>query len=320
MAGGNDYTFQEGKERQQSTILSQLMRVVPAMHDLDELFWWLAEAIVQRYDVQLIQFWTFQINQSGQRSAQLRAMVAQDSSLPEQAVVNEQITRTVALISGEQSPPTPQPVEHIFPYYQASLLKRCGLNYCTHCSLDSTAPFPASKNSRPYERATAHLIITATLFLRQLAHGDPATAIRAILEQTVVIAEHRGLLALPAPPSRQPAPPQPEPPARQPIPSRPAQQHEVALLSDLIPRRKQDPELLMSSNPFTSPIAITDKQARRLHTAIDGHKNVGALCTSTGMDFREVFAALQILLAQQRIDLYEPGGRQVPASHLQKYR
>jgi hypothetical protein len=38
------------------------------------------------------------------------------------------------------------------------------------------------------------------------------------------------------------------------------------------------------------------------------------------MDLQEAFAALQLLLAQHRIELYEPGGRLVPTSHLQKYR
>ena len=313
MSGGNDYFFQEGKEKPQFTILSQLLRVTSTAHDLDDLLRWLTSAIVQRFDVQLIQLWTFQLNQIGQRFGQLRAMAAQDLSLPERAIVNEQMTRTITLMSSEPTPPTPQSVEYLFPSYQASLLKRCGLNYCTYCSLDSRVTLSSPKSSHPYEHAVPHLFITAALFLRQPTHGDPASSIRTILEQMMVMAESRGFLG--------PPPPPPAPPPRRPSQPRPQPQQEALTpLSDLIPCRKQDPDILMSSNPFAAPIAITDKQARRFHTAIDGHKNVAELCSSTGMDLQEAFAALQILLAQQRIELYEPGGRVVPASHLQKYR
>lgn len=77
---------------------------------------------------------------------------------------------------------------------------------------------------------------------------------------------------------------------------------------------------MMSSNPFASPIVISDKQARRLHAAIDGHKSVGDLCNSLGMELHEALAALQVLLTQRRIELYEPNGRLLDAAHLQKYR
>jgi hypothetical protein len=311
LAGGSDYSLQESKEKHQLSILTQLLRVMPTMRDMDEVLRWLASAITQRLDVQLIQFWTLHINQISQRAVQLRAMTAQDPSLPERAVVNDQIMRTVALISSEPSPPLPQSVEQIFPYYQASLLKRCGLNYCTYCSLDNSVAASGLKNSHSYESAVPHLITTAFLFLRQPTRADPVPTIRAILEQALVMAEGRGILA-----------PHQAPPPRQPVPPRPEPQQEVLQpsLADLIPHRKQDPDLLMSSNPFASPIAITDKQARRLHTVIDGHKNVAELCASIGMDQQEALAALQLLLAQHRIELYEPGGRLVKAAHLSKYR
>lgn len=71
---------------------------------------------------------------------------------------------------------------------------------------------------------------------------------------------------------------------------------------------------MLSDNPFASSAVISDKQARRLHAAIDGRMNVANLCEATGMDIKEVYAALQTLLTLRRVEIYEPNGRLVNAS------
>jgi hypothetical protein len=80
-------------------------------------------------------------------------------------------------------------------------------------------------------------------------------------------------------------------------------------LEQLIPRRKQDADLMLSNNPFVNKAVIADKKARRLHGAIDGRTNIAGLCAVTGMPIKEVHIALQVLLTQQQIEIYEPGGR-----------
>lgn len=86
-------------------------------------------------------------------------------------------------------------------------------------------------------------------------------------------------------------------------------------LAQLIPCRKQDADLLLSSNPFASPAAISDKRARRLHAAIDGQLSVEELCAVTGFTMQEVSAALRILWDQHRIEMQEPDGKPVNLSH-----
>ena len=76
----------------------------------------------------------------------------------------------------------------------------------------------------------------------------------------------------------------------------------------LIPRRKENPQLLTTANPLAGSVAIRDKQARRLHAAIDGKKNMEELARFTHMPTNDVFAALRILLAEQRIQLYTSEG------------
>ena len=125
-----------------------------------------------------------------------------------------------------------------------------------------------------------------------------------ILEQAIVVAESRGLLipstadleslSLPqeTPLGRDKSGPYGPPPA----------------LYDFVPRKKQDARLLLSSNPFGSPVVISDKQALRLYEAIDGHKSVTDLCRNTGMSIQEVYEAIQTLLSLQYIEIYTSEG------------
>lgn len=84
---------------------------------------------------------------------------------------------------------------------------------------------------------------------------------------------------------------QPSPLRQQPLPD----------VRGLIPYRIENDELMRLYSP----------SARRLYTAIDGRKNIEALCTITYLDLKEVYEALQILLARHSIQLYSPEGRRV---------
>jgi CheY-like chemotaxis protein len=99
-------------------------------------------------------------------------------------------------------------------------------------------------------------------------------------------------------------------------PQRLAGQELLLALQKLIPLRSGDPDLLRLSNPLDGSMVILDKQARRLYAAIDGRKTVDELCSITHLDMKEVHRALQILLAQHRIQLYTTDGKRVDSSLL----
>jgi CheY-like chemotaxis protein len=84
---------------------------------------------------------------------------------------------------------------------------------------------------------------------------------------------------------------QPSPLRQQPLPD----------VRRLIPYPIENDELMRLYSP----------SARRLYTAIDGRKNIETLGTITHLDLKEVYEALQILLARHRIQLYSPEGRRV---------
>jgi hypothetical protein len=93
---------------------------------------------------------------------------------------------------------------------------------------------------------------------------------------------------------------------------------QIPSLESIIPRRKQDTQLMLSSNPLSNSTVITNKSARRLYSAIDGHSDMAALCTRTGLPISEAYSALQILLTQLRVEVYTPSGTLIDTNFLLK--
>ena len=286
------------------TIFTQLKQAIETMHQPEELFQWLASVIMQRFDVSIVQLWSFENRLPDQSSTQLLAMASQNPAQPLH-VINEKVAITVGQISGGQGISYPQPVEQVFPSYVASLLKRYGLSYCAYCVIDRNAHSLPNGNVYSQQSASAGFICTALLFLRQNVDQDLISTISVILEQALVIAENRHLFA-PFVANSHFLPPDQEiitqeiPPA----------------LPDLIPRRKQDGGLMLSSNPFANPVAISDKQALRFYEAIDSRKTVAELCRSIGMNLNEAQLSLQTLLRLQQIEMYTLDGWPVDSTLL----
>ena len=137
------------------------------------------------------------------------------------------------------------------------------------------------------------------LFLQQPVPSESLSAIKLILEQAVSIAGNRGLLlpAISAPGS-----------------NGSFESGSQFMLPELVPHRGEEANLITSSNPLAGFVAISDKQARRLYAAIDGHKNINEICIDIGMDLKDAYAALERLMAKDRVQLTEPGGQVVDSA------
>ena len=293
-------------KRLQSTIMTQLVGSIAGMQHIDELLQRLAFAIVQRFGVQLTQFWTNQINDKGQTTIQLRTLVRQDPSLPEHIVVNDHIAKVTVQRASERSSSQIQPVESVFSPFQSSTLKRYGLHYCISYFLARNVLLPPPSKVLSPGSVPSLFAMTTWIFLQYNPHWELAPTIGTILEQAATIAASHGLLL--------PVTAQPDP---LPAPAISSQQEVIFVLAELIPQRRQDDHLLLSSNPFASPPVISDKKAARLYAAINGRSSVADLCKATNMEMEEVYVALQILLSQQRIEMYNPtNGQLVNASRL----
>lgn len=296
MAKSYDTFFPQNMRGYRLTIFTQLRQVIEAMHQPEQMFQWLGSVIVQSFEVSIVQFWTCGRGWSGHPSARLWAMAYRDPSQPVQ-LIGEKVALTVEDIVRGQANSFTQPVERLFPHYLASLLKRYGLNYCTCCLANKDVRFPPGRQAFPGESSLTQQTFLALLFQAYQPHQDLISTVSMILEQAIVLAESRGLLIPSTADLESFLPPQ-EAHSQGPPPA----------LYDLVPRKKQDARLLLSSNPFGSPVVISDKHAQRLYDAIDGHKTVTDLCRNTGMTIQEVHEAIQALLSLQYIEMYTPEG------------
>ena len=280
---------------QQLVVIRQLFKVAATFHHIDELFLWLAYAIVERFGVQVTAFWA---PRTGQAGIALRAIAYQDTSIPQYIVTNNQISAAAERIIREQHHYRLTDVSSAFSPHQANLLNRYGLNYCYGYYLSSQPP----RNSSVSESTSPLLTASVLLFLRYAPSQHFLPSLGPILEQALPIAKNQGLLP-PAASLAQLAGPA----------TSPQRQSQPDLLG-LTPRRSQNIELMRSSNPLASSVDIADEQARRLYAAIDGRKNLAELSSITSLNPKEIYAVVHTLLTQHRIQLYEPGGKPVDSS------
>jgi hypothetical protein len=287
-------------------ITARLFQAAANMRQIDELFLWLANVSVQNLDVQVAQFWGLQTNRTGEVFTQLRALVFQDNSLPQHVVTNNHVVTLAGNVLNQRRGFMMQKVSNLFSPFQADLLARYGLNYCSCYFLSSALLLPPAYDpSSQGQLLPMPLALAVLLFLRQVPSQTTISALGLVLEQAIQAAGTYGLLQPPAATGNHS------------LRNGYAQQEPRSALPELIPHRYEDDKLLKSSNPFAGSGAITDKQARRLYNAVDGHRAVKEICEVTGMDAKEARRALKILMAQHRIQFYTPGGQLVDDSALQ---
>jgi DNA-binding response OmpR family regulator len=95
------------------------------------------------------------------------------------------------------------------------------------------------------------------------------------------------------------------------MPQPQSQSHALPELLDLIPRRITDQEAMRMSSPFVNTPMLKDEEARRLYSAIDGKKTVIELAIVTGLEPKEIFKLLRMLLSEKHIEVYDSAGQPV---------
>jgi DNA-binding response OmpR family regulator len=109
--------------------------------------------------------------------------------------------------------------------------------------------------------------------------------------------------------TEQAPPPAPPPPRREEV--EPATRQPPVDWQELIPHRREDPDLLAAVNPFSGAQVIADKQARRVYGTIDGRKTLQELALALNLDWKALIKALRVLFALERIQFMTPDGRLV---------
>jgi hypothetical protein len=290
--------------RIQLILTTQLLKAATTMSHIDELFMWQGDMLIQYFDVQATQFWGLQADTTGKLSPHLRAMTwRQDSSIPQHVLANNQVAMMAGQVLSSRPGYLLQKVGNLFSSYQAELFMRFGIHYCFWNFLKSSSLLPPAQHAFDQQIPTP-LAVAMLLFLSHSLPEDQISTVIHILERSMAMAERQGLLLLAGTTSGR-------------LPAASVKEHQQWLqqyFSELIPHRLENANAMWSSNPFAATDVIPDKQARRLYTTIDGRKSVYEICASMGINLKEAYAALQLLLTQQRVELKELGGQLVDSS------
>ena len=279
----------------QLIIITRLLQVVETMENIDELFEWLAEMIMQRMNVQVVQFWAMQAYMHGRVSCELRSMACQNAVLPQHLVVNQALVDTVEQLLNKRQSVAPRLVSNTFSQYYSKLLMRYNLNYWACHFMSNTILLPPASDDSSYEKVATPLTVGITVFLQHPPSSRLVPTLTHILEHALPIAGSRGLLKV-TPPTKQGL----QLAISQSTGKRP-------VLTEFTPYRIQTD--YTTKHASIDETIIRDKNARHLYLAIDGHKNISELASVMRLNTREFYAALSLLLAQKRIQIFEPGER-----------
>jgi len=265
----------------EAALTLQLWRVIAKMKHCDELFDWLLNTIIARFGVQIAQMWTCQADDSMSMSLELRTLVHRDLSPPWNMLTGAPTAAVVEYLLKKQRNLAPQSVRMVYPAHIATLLQRYGVNYCAGFSIRGSM-YLATKGVPQKKTDTTEPQKLTLLVFFQHPPRESITEVQMLLQQALVMAERQQLVRVPQ--------------------QLPAPQQLSSKLRTLVPRHTQH----AGSNLLALSIAIADKQARLLYAAIDGRKTIAALAAQIHFESAEMDAALQLLLEQGRIQLYEP--------------
>ena len=285
-------SFHGSLDDAQHAVSRQLMQVVVSTQHMDELLYWLARSFVQLFNIQVVQFWAVQAWQNGQQSLELRNMSCQEATLPSYVITNSHVVELVRGVLLKQQVQSFQSVEMLFSSYQANLLKRCELNYCTAYFLSNNLMLPPFNRDNIAGRVPTSLMMAMLLFFQSIPSARLLPTIDTLLKQAILAAGKRGLLL--------------EGSAQNSMRRR--QFSQPPDLYRLVPHHVPNREAMRSSNPFTNTEPLPDKDALRLYRTIDGQRTIGELAAATQLQEKFIYKALQTLLSRQSIQLVDTKG------------
>ncbi|SRR6266700_2684061 len=287
-------------QRKQFVILTKLVQSSTEIEHIDDMLFWLASALLQQFEVQLIQFWAVQATTDGDNVALLRSGASEDPSLPQHFVYNSNVATVAANFLHLHEEIPLRPIERYFPGYQAKLFLRYGLHYCSGELVQSNLLLPQRRDVPDRLNLATPLSMITLSFWRNVPSQDQLSSLHHTMKQAISIAKLRNFLQAAVTHSTGPLYPH----CADHMPPKAS-----ALLGELIPRR-QGGENMRSKNPFASD-AIPDKVASRLYYAIDGKKTIYQLAALLQLDNKTIFPALRFLLDQKLLQLYDANGRHV---------
>jgi hypothetical protein len=268
-------------------IVSRLLQVVATMEHVDELFLWMANSMVQRFDVAAAQIWALQAYSTGEVSGKLRASVSQHAFYDLQVFESAEVSTFVEKKLREKQGILSIPVTNLFSRQYAALLVKQDCRYWTMYFLRENVFLPPPQKQPEQEELYTPLQMMFSFFTREPLQPAHTRAISFLVEQSLRIALSHGLLSTTSEKVKEAFP---------------------FTLAHLIPEHTQATEVEQSENPFSSAVVIAEKKVRQMYNLIDGKRNVEEMMVSMHVDKKEALEILQSLLAKRYILLREVGG------------
>ena len=245
----------------QLIIITRLLQCVETLQNIDELFTWLADIMMQRMDIQVVQFWAMQGYTNGRERCELRTSTHHNISLPSHIVVNQPVADTVEHLLNKRQSFVPQPVKNIFSEYLGKQLMRYNLNHWACQCISNSILLPPARNTFSYEKIATPLTLAVSIFSQHTPSSRLLPTLSHILEHVLPIAKQHGLLMTPILVEQ----------ALQ------VSNHEHSgkrlTLAEFIPYHTQ-PTHTSKEGLIGEQSLIQDKNAYHLYLEIDGHKNI----------------------------------------------
>jgi len=180
--GDNSYRINISKLRM--AVTAELIRAARDVRFLDELFQWLSPTVVRRFGVQVVQIWVAQVDYQGQCLMKLQALSSQDDSLPHRLALNKPFADLAGEIRSWQTELALSHIGNVITPFQATLLRRYGLNYCFAEYLTGKGQSPSG--STPVGQGTLKpMEAVALLFFSQPPHLEIQRSISYVLRLAI---------------------------------------------------------------------------------------------------------------------------------------
>jgi len=260
-----------GEGSQPVAIIAQFMQSVSSMKHVDELFLWIAETIVRKMGVGVVQIWANQAYVAGGEHAELRATASQHSSVPPYVYVNSSVVGVIGHILHEKRNVKPLSVANFLPAPLANAMVQYQMQYWTSIFLGKNELLlPPMRDERSSEKKATPFEVVRIAATRNFFAAEPQNG-------TVPVAGSA----------------------------------QFTKYSHLVPRRTQDATLQQEMNPFANAVIITEKKSRRFYSLVDGKKSIADLSLLARLEMQETVDAVNYLLQQQYILLYTADGKPI---------
>jgi len=175
-------------------LIPQLMQYATQARHIDDIFLWVANALVEHWQVSVAQIWVLDLEQM---QTEIRASASLRTEIPYKVHINMQVASAIGQLLRENPGVVNTmtvPTSQVFPSTQASVMAHYGLlNWACHAASKGIL-LPPPKGSVTTNRRTTPLKITLSLFGPQTVSAELIRAASFLVEQALRVATMRGLV------------------------------------------------------------------------------------------------------------------------------